>query len=295
MTREVRPTPGATGVSPVPRQVARGTGQIQCDGSPVVFRPILALAAVAWLALLAGVCPTAAAQSKPAPSLDEELLRQLRSKSVDDLDRELFGPQQTKPGEKRPPAGPKQEPKPGDDLDQELRRELGSAGVSQPDDDNPLLSVARQMREAEALIAKARSGPPTQQVQKQIVADLDKLIQEARKSCGKCAGATAQPQNTASTGPVKQPSKQPGSAGSPGKPNAKPATESNAKPGHAEPKRPDVEAARGMVRDLWGMLPEHDREMMVQLPLEEFLPKYEPLIIEYFRRLSEEQAKKSEK
>jgi hypothetical protein len=213
------------------------------------------------------------------------------------VDRELFGPQQPKPGEKRPPAGPKQDPKKqgGDDLDQKLRQELGPAGVSQPDDDNPLLSVARQMREAEGLIAKAQSGPRTQEVQKRIVADLDKLIQQARMSCGKCASATTVPQSTASRQPVTQPNKTPGGPSSPGKPNPKPATDSTAKPGTAQPKRPDIEVARGMVKELWGMLPEHEREQMMQLPLEEFLPKYEPLIIEYFKRLSEEQAKKSEK
>ncbi len=36
------------------------------------------------------------------------------------------------------------------------------------------------------------------------------------------------------------------------------------------------------------MLPQHDREQMLQLPPEEFPPKYELQIEDYFRRLAEE-------
>ena len=34
-------------------------------------------------------------------------------------------------------------------------------------------------------------------------------------------------------------------------------------------------------------LPQHEREQMLQIPPEEFLPKYELQIEEYFRRLSQ--------
>jgi chlorite dismutase len=39
---------------------------------------------------------------------------------------------------------------------------------------------------------------------------------------------------------------------------------------------------------LWYLLPQHAREQMLQSPAEEFAPKYELQIEEYFRRLSEE-------
>ena len=44
---------------------------------------------------------------------------------------------------------------------------------------------------------------------------------------------------------------------------------------------------RGMMKRLWGELPERQREQMMQMPLEEFLPEYELMIEDYFRRLSE--------
>lgn len=46
---------------------------------------------------------------------------------------------------------------------------------------------------------------------------------------------------------------------------------------------------RAAVSRHWGQLPEHARQQMRQAPFEEFPPKYELLIEEYFRRLSEEE------
>ena len=45
---------------------------------------------------------------------------------------------------------------------------------------------------------------------------------------------------------------------------------------------------RKVMEELWGELPPRQRQQMLQLPVEEFLPKYELLIEEYFRRLAEE-------
>ena len=44
-----------------------------------------------------------------------------------------------------------------------------------------------------------------------------------------------------------------------------------------------------MVKALWGHLPERSREQMLQSFSDEFLPKYELEIEQYYRRLSEEQ------
>ena len=45
------------------------------------------------------------------------------------------------------------------------------------------------------------------------------------------------------------------------------------------------------MKELWGALPERARQQMQQLPVEDFPPKYERLIEEYFRRLAEEKGK----
>ena len=43
-----------------------------------------------------------------------------------------------------------------------------------------------------------------------------------------------------------------------------------------------------MLRSVWGNLPEKTREDLRQTTAEEFLPEYERLIIDYYRRLADE-------
>ena len=47
-----------------------------------------------------------------------------------------------------------------------------------------------------------------------------------------------------------------------------------------------------MVKDLWGQLPPHAREQLLQSSSDEFLPQYELEIEKYYRRLAEEQQDK---
>ncbi len=70
--------------------------------------------------------------------------------------------------------------------------------------------------------------------------------------------------------------------------SAKPTAGSQRPNGDGKTYKPDMQQMREVMKQLWGELPPHQREQMLQLPLEEFLPKYELLIEEYFRRLSEE-------
>lgn len=52
-------------------------------------------------------------------------------------------------------------------------------------------------------------------------------------------------------------------------------------------RKADMELTRARMMRLWGELPPHAREQMLQSPVEEFPPKYELMIEEYFRRLAE--------
>ncbi len=61
--------------------------------------------------------------------------------------------------------------------------------------------------------------------------------------------------------------------------------------GDGQARKPDRREIRAMIKRVWGGLPERARRQMLQSPVEEFPPKYEVLIEEYFRRLSEETGK----
>lgn len=164
-----------------------------------------------------------------------------------------------------------------------------------PEDADPLLLVARQMRQVEGLIGRGDAGAGTQDRQQQIVADLQKLIEQARKSCKPCAGGSSRGGQTASRTPGA------GSASpkSGGKPNPNPASVSTTRnPNDTKPpQQPDMaEVLKELDKKVWGSLPLREREVVMQLRAEEFLPKYKPMIEDYFRRLAEgtSRAKKEE-
>ena len=231
--------------------------------------------ALALLLTVTMLTPPPAAAQKPR-SLDDELLEDLGDDPLDDFDP-------LKPDDEKPQV------KPGDDLPPELlerlQRELGDAAADE--NENPLLTIARRMCEVERRIAQNDSAKGTQDMQKKIIDDLDELIKQARKSCKKCSsGQSAQQQASRPRRSPGQPKSQPKGGSKPGK---RPATTSNQRPqgaGHAE--KVDMDQMRAVIKKLWGELPPNQREQMLQLPIEEFLPKYQLMIEEYFRRLAEE-------
>lgn len=250
-------------------------------------RHVLALAmAVAVLTAVHGLMP-AAVKAQPSPSVDERLLDELNTDPLDEIDRELFGPGKEQ-GRAGGPSG-----KGGEDLRDRLRGELGAA--ADPEDD-PLLSVARTMRRVEGLIAKNDSSPATQDLQQQIITDLSALIQQARKRCSqgkpgskpgsKASSKAGRPRPSDSPAGPPRPKKGSGGGKQPGPTVAFKDDQPN--PARAPVRHVDVGQVQEAIRQLWGVLPERQREQMTQPPTEEFLPKYEWLIEEYFRRLLEE-------
>ena len=217
------------------------------------------------------------AQSAKPSSTDDELLKQLNDRSTDDVDRELFGEKKKdKPAENGAGQG-------GDNLQQQLRRELGAAAVKE--DDNPVLDIARRMIDVQSRIADADGGEKVQNEQKKILADLDKLIEQAKKSC-KCSGSCSNPKQGSCRSPssgAKKPGQKPGN-----KPSEKPARESSQRPPDKKTVKPDPAEMRNLIKDLWGELPQNIREQMMQNPSEQFVPEYESMIEDYYRRLAEE-------
>lgn len=242
----------------------------------------MAFAVACWLALAGPM--TQPAEAQQSRSLDDQLFDKLDSDPVDQFDRELLGPdkKQTAP-DKEPRKGEDAAGSGGESLRARLHRELGAA--AQQEDDNPLLTIARRMREVGTRIARSDPGADTQSQQEQIVADLDRLIQQARQRCAACKPSD-KPSQSASRSPGGQPKPSQNAGGN--KPTNKPAAVANAKPRGGEARHPDMQQMREAMKQLWGELPPRDREQMIQSPPEEFLPKYELLIEAYFRRLTEQ-------
>ncbi len=217
---------------------------------------------------------TAVRAAEPG-SLDEHLLGEVPAAPGAGVDADLF-----RDAEETPPApGIDAEP-----LDRRLQRELGQAGVSE--DAHPLLAIARQMRDVQARLARQGADAETAALQHQIVAQLDKLLEQARSQ----ASAAGESQRQAPPSADRQPGGQPDapSAGD-DEPQRGPTREATDEPGEAESidEPLDPQQALQAMERLWNRLPERQREQLLQLAPEHFLPKYQSEIEQYFRRLSE--------
>jgi hypothetical protein len=236
--------------------------------------PILWLVAAGIGAVAGGSMP-AQPGAEPPRSPDEKLLDALSTERPDGLDHESTAAGQRQV-ELVDPAG-----KGPDDLRARLRRELGAAAVAEGE--NPLLQVAQHMRDVKGRMARKDSGPATQGLQRQIVADLDELIRQAHKQCrqGK-PGGTPSPQ-ASSPGQPKQ------GAGGKG-PNKNPTGPGTRRTANGESRTLDKQQMQTLVQQLWQVaLPKQQRDRLMQRPFDEFLPKYELQIEQYYRRLSEEE------
>jgi hypothetical protein len=154
-----------------------------------------------------------------------------------------------------------------------------------------LARVQNSMQRVQSMLTQTDAGANTDAaklaspVQHEILSDLDKLIADLSKKCQCCNGQCQGGQCNQPPKPGQNPGK-PGAAAGSGRTAARDSTDrldrSTAKP-------VDKGEVNEMVKALWGHLPERSREQMLQSFSDEFLPKYEIEIEQYYRRLSEEQ------
>jgi len=216
----------------------------------------------------------AAAPADRAKSLNDLLL--------DDLDNDLLDGLDAIPSKTDPKTtGDDQQSR--SDLDRQLLRQLGEGEDLGEEASNPLVSISRRMRAAKGLIGQRNTSERTQRLQKEIVADLDVLIEQLKKQCstGQCAG-----------GGTKKPKGKPGSGSKAGtgenQGNNRPAKDSTTRMGRTRDSRAELDRMRQMLNAVWGHLPPKVRDQLQSSAPEEFLPKYEKLIEEYYKRLAEE-------
>ncbi len=215
---------------------------------------------------------TAPAQQLPGePSLDDALL--------EGLDNELLegAGEMRKPSPSKDGAVPK-----ADDPHAEATDD------TQPvEADDPLVHISQEMRMVEEYLPQAARRGHAEQLQRRIVDDLARLIDQAEQQQSQKASSSKQ-QKSKSTQERKQVQQPKQAQGNAGKDSNKPAEDSSNRLGKAEAARPDPELFKRMMKDTWGHLPARDREQMLQTTPDKFLPQYELLIEKYYQRLAEE-------
>jgi hypothetical protein len=226
--------------------------------SPIIV--LLAFAALAfWPATLIG--------QTSKPKLEDEL--------VDDLLKDL---PKAKP--ETPATGKSARSRSQGETEKKLLQNLeGGEDIGLPPED-PLARIGQKMRSSQERIAGKDTSLETQAAQKEILADLAKLIEQTKKQCnsggnGKPGSGKSSPQAGAGTGDAP-----PGQA-----------REATDRVGRSEREETETADVKDILRRIWGHLPDKMREQMQAQLSEQFLPKYEKLIEEYYKRLAEDRGK----
>jgi hypothetical protein len=152
----------------------------------------------------------------------------------------------------------------------------------------PASDIAWKMNAAARLLKQGELGETPQQLQSEIIEQIEAWIHNIPLT-------TEEPPHGERPDP-HGPQSPPGDPNgpSPENPNG-PGTPSNPEQGSSGTPQGTSDvvltpaARQELMHRVWGTLPDSQRELMMQQPLEEFLPAYGPMIEAYFRRLAAEQ------
>ncbi|MGI8979125.1 MAG: hypothetical protein ACR2FY_07865 [Pirellulaceae bacterium] len=225
-----------------------------------VLSQMMVLLAFAGLAL----SPATLIGQSAKPKLEDEL--------VDDLLKDL-----PKARPETPAKGKATRPAAKDEAEKKLLQDLeGGEDIGLPPE-NPLIRIGQKMRSSQERIAGKDTSAETQTGQKEILSELAKLIEQTKKQCN--AGGNGKPGSDKS-------SAQAGAGTGDARPGQ--ASEANDRVGKSQRENTETADVKDVLRRIWGHLPEKVREQMQAQLSEQFLPKYEKLIEEYYKRLAEE-------
>lgn len=255
-------------------------------------RLVTTIAAALVLLVANDAAQAAAAKSQPSGGLGESLLEGL-------LDGEL-GQTLKGPVPAPPPARPQERDRTSPDLlpdDDALRRMMREeAGIPDGEDvgegANAMASVVESMRRAEEFLQTPRADRPAVPTQRDVVAQLEKLIEQMEKQCqggGQCQNPQQNQQQASSRSQAKPSASS--KAGPPQQANGQSAARtSTVRMGSSGVNKSALQSPEQLMKAAWGHLPDKVRERMLQGAGDEFLPEYREEIEAYFRRLAEREA-----
>ncbi len=219
---------------------------------------------------------SARASSAEQPSLDQKLLNDLDNDLLEGLDDIPARPAQ--PGY----SSEANKDEPGSALDQQLLDQLGvGEDVELGEQADPLTRIGQRMRVVEQLITRKDTSARTQQLQKEILEEMAMLIQSQQKRRQGSGEKKPGSQRGGTQAAGQEPAGDPGANEGP--------EESTERLGNPEDTAGDAAFNQTLLKEIWDIhLPERVRDKMRSAQIEQFLPKYETLIREYFERLAED-------
>lgn len=184
-------------------------------------------------------------------------------------------------------------------LDDELIRSLKKAASDATADADRLERAIQGMRDASKRMESADPGKETQALQARVVEDLEQLLKQLQQQQKqKQKQNSSQNQQQQDRQKLQQQQLDPKNSGSrqpqPSQPDAAsqqrrndPARDAQENVTAAQRARDEEARREQMVKDVWGHLPPHLREAMMQSFKEKYLPQYEDLVRRYYEALAE--------
>jgi hypothetical protein len=229
--------------------------------------------------LLASVVTSVAADDAPAKKAPSSLDSQL----LEDLDSELL--------EGLTP--PQHDASPPGQAPEAVGEDLGAADTA-GDDDNPLTRIEQKMRQVEQRLAELDSSSGTQTLQREIADELAALLEQLQQQQQQNQNQNQNNQNSQqqeqqeSSAQKKKEQNQSAQANPSNQPASKPARDSEERTGKIDEEKIKPEDLQELFQRTWGNLPPQAIDRLRTVTQEQFLPKYQTLIEDYFKRLAEE-------
>jgi|GEM_PF-2861362 len=139
--------------------------------------------------------------------------------------------------------------------------------------------IGDSMRNVEGRIAAGDLGKETQQLQKIIAQDLARMTKQLRQQS---SNSSFRPGAGAASGTSSQDPNN-------GQDSTKPATDSTARIGQDPGNQAELEETEMIVDRLWGQLPVRIQTQLRGAAVDQFLPKYQLLLEQFYRRLAEQE------
>lgn len=139
--------------------------------------------------------------------------------------------------------------------------------------------TSSDMARAASLLDRSQTDAAVQEAEQNALARLAQLLDAPKSESPE--GDKCDQQDGQCNKPPSKDSEQAKAGSKPGQVAPSPSTE----PGAPASRIAEMTA---VLKNVWGELPEHERQQMLELPVEEFLPKYQLQIESYYKRLSHE-------
>jgi len=219
--------------------------------------------------------PSTTTEPAPKPTSPKPTTPKPTSRASNPLDDELLKQLE---GDDAAPTKPKAE-----------QSTAGDDGENKPTttkSDDPFVRLTEQIREAESRLRRIDSGDETQQLQKKIVDDLEKLIAQIEQQQQQQQQSKSQQQKSSDSKPQPAQS-QPKPGQQPGGQERESSQASDSQEGSrsSTARKPDAGNLKSLLEKAWGTLPERERQAVMQTSVDDFPAKYQAVIEEYFKTL----------